>query len=131
MQRQQAIVHMNKLVGENIQAERKIRGLTVADLAEIMSLTVADITELEDGKQGVDALDLNILATAFDVPVDRFCVYRPDNGPYTMAAGDDNEPNHASRDTVYSLAAGLTGKELDFLVLTIRSLLRGDMLCEL
>ena len=65
------------LIGENIRRERKSRGITLGELAELMGLTTGFVGLVERGSRGASPHTLLQLATILDISIDDL-FYRKD-----------------------------------------------------
>jgi len=121
IKRQQAEAELYKVIGKNVKRERERYTLLREELAKLMSESVAHLEKIESGGP-VNVMDLGVLAYILAVPIDRFYL-KNDMKTFNYLAVDGEEDNHISRDTLYSLMAGLNKEELIHIASEIKKLL--------
>ena len=63
-----------KIIGHNVKIWRTIKGLTQAQLAELMGVHEKYIGVIENGKQNITIKTLNSIANALNVEVSKFLI---------------------------------------------------------
>ena len=112
---------LDRIIGQNIRAERELRKMTREELAEILDLTVSHMGLIERGERGATAVTLEKLSNIFDVPVDTFFSEADDSS--TLQNEDDKNVLSANRLKITSLIARLNEYETEFLIEIIKGLI--------
>ena len=114
-------VHLDKIIGRNIRAEREARGISRDELAELLDLTTSHMGLIERGERGATAVTLSKLTRVFDVPIDHFF---QDQLKHTFSFhGFNDEELSVNRKKILSMVTKLNEHELGLIVHTIRGIL--------
>jgi len=119
-------IDINKIIGNNIRAERKQRAITRDELAEVLGISSAHMALIERGERGVHALNFAKLSEFFDIPVSDFFTSKRKNGQTVF---ETRSPKlKANQDTIYTLAGSLDEQEMGYAAKMLRGLIamRGD-----
>jgi len=121
MEKQYDKEDINKIIGKNIILERKLRGITRDELAEILDISTSHMGLMERGERGVHALHFAKLAGFFDVPVNNFFTGGKKEG---LSALNTRDPElQASQETISTLSRALNEFEVNFVATILRGLL--------
>lgn len=110
----------NKIIGANIRYERKLRDMTIEELAEVIGMAPGFLGLIERGQRGTTIKNLCKLADFFSLPLDDM-VKRSLEG---FAEGNRKTPKELKLMTAMSLIENMDEKELDFVVEMMKRLMR-------
>ena len=114
---------LDKIIGQNIRAEREVRNLSRDELAEILDLTTSHMGLIERGERGATGVTLMKLSRALDKPIDDFFYESPSN-ILSLREGLDEDRQLADRKKAASLITYLTENELEFVINVIKGIIR-------
>ena len=107
------------IIGQNIRHERKARGISIIELAELMGLTPGFIGLLERGTRGTSPMTLLLLATIFETSIDQL-FYRGNASVSPCADQTETDEIEARRQVkckkFRSLIYDFDEKEIDFII---------------
>ena len=111
---------LRAIIGENVRNERVSRDISLDELAELLELTPGFMGLIERGRRGTTSSTLFKLADVFGIPIDEL-FYRSQRS--SLSYGEDEiDARRSKRKKISSLISNFNEKELDFVLLTIRSL---------
>ena len=111
---------LNRIIGENIRAERSSGNLSIDQLADMLTLSTGFIGLIERGRRGVTAMNLYKLSEIFGVPVDSF--FSKPNSESPSATEETANRCQSKRKKVAGLTASMSEGELDFIIDLIKGL---------
>ena len=112
---------IDRIIGQNVRAERELRKMSREDLAETLDLTVSHIGLIERGERGTTAVTLEKLAHVLNISIDS--LFAPSDRE-TFSAREEREFNLASNHRkISSLVTRLNEQETDFVLHVIKGLL--------
>ncbi|MCD8214974.1 MAG: helix-turn-helix transcriptional regulator [Clostridiales bacterium] len=108
----------NMLVGANIRYERKLRNLTIDELAEIVDITPSHLGLIERGQKGITIQNLCKLADFFSISIDTM-LNRDIEG---LTKRDEFSSLYIKREKVKNQIETLNETEIDFINATLNQL---------
>ena len=125
MDKKNAKIKLDTVVGKNIRNMREEYRMTRDELAQLMGLTPSHMGLMERGERGATAINLSKLSRIFDKPVDHFFSNTiTESGP----VWSDEEPEaYAYKNKIRSIINLLPARKLGLVVHLIRGLVAMDM----
>lgn len=114
-------LQIDRIVGQNIMAARKLMNLSRDELAEIMGLASSHIGLIERGDRGATTATLLKFATIFNMSVDN--LFR-EAGSTPLYVFDDNDSAVASKQKILSLLPLLDAQCADVALIMIQGVVR-------
>ncbi|MCD7905426.1 MAG: helix-turn-helix transcriptional regulator [Clostridiales bacterium] len=108
----------NMLVGANIRYERKLRNLTIDELAEIVDITLSHLGLIERGQKGITIKNLCKLADFFSISIDTM-LNRDIEG---LTKRDEFSSLYIKREKVKNQIETLNETEINFINATLNQL---------
>lgn len=109
---------INARVGRNIRNERKLRDMSVEDLANLVALSPAFIGLIERGERGTTLEKLEIFCDVFQITLNDLV------STEDMAVSESNGSEDASlemkRKTIHTYIYKMTSEELDFIITVVK-----------
>jgi len=112
---------VNKVVGKNIVAARKVSAITREDLGALIGVSTSHMGLMERGERGVHALNLAKLSKIFNISIDDF--FRDIDHRRSPTYHKPDGILKSNRKTIYALTSGLNVEETEYVALMIRGLL--------
>ena len=109
----------NKIIGANIRYERKLRDMTIEELAEVIGMAPGFLGLIERGQRGTTIKNLCKLADFFSLTLDDMI-----KRSLGFAEGNRKTPKELKLMTAMSLIENMDEKELDFVVEMMKRLMR-------
>jgi transcriptional regulator with XRE-family HTH domain len=110
---------INETIGRNIRFERKSRGMSIDELAEIIEVSPGFLGMMERGQRGITPFTLYCLSQVFNIPVDAFFVLRDRQA---LSFREADEKQSLLRRKLNSMTTGLSEREITFLVAMTKKL---------
>jgi len=105
------------IIGKNIRRQREIRKLSTEEFAELLDLTPGFMGLVERGQRGATPINLYKMSEIFDTSIDE--LFSKDNKkPQKMREPDLLD---IKRSKINAVMYDLTSEELEFVLLTIKS----------
>ena len=113
------------LIGENIRRERKSRGISLNELAELMGLTTGFVGLVERGTRGTSPYTLFQLSNILDISIDKLIYRKIISDPSYIE--ENEEPETASQvkhKKLKSLIYDFEDEEMDFVLKVIEDVIK-------
>ena len=110
-----------KIIGSNIRYERKRRGLTIDDFANVIGMAPGFLGLIERGQRGTSVKNMVAIAEFFDISLDDLITKDLSNGGADMKDMENTRSAKARR-TLRSLVSSLTEDEIVFITSVIKSM---------
>lgn len=112
--------YYNSIVGANIRYERRLRDMTIEELADILGMAPGFLGLIERGQRGTTIHNLIKIAEFFSITVDtlltrKMCILGEDDG---------KTPVQKKRLAAESLLQTLNEYELDYIIICIKGFLK-------
>jgi len=112
---------LDRIIGQNIRAEREMRKMSRDELAETLDLTVSHMGLIERGERGATAVTLEKLAHVFSVSIDSLFA-EPDNKKFSVKEESDDDAS-SNRRKISTQITRLNEKETEFVIHVIKGLI--------
>ena len=106
--------NINARVGKNLRMERKSRGMSVEELAEIVGLSSAFIALIERGERGTTLENLEILCNVFQTNLNDLVA--TGSTQVSEAYGMEDASLELKIKTINTYLYNMTSEELDFII---------------
>jgi len=119
MERKEAKVKLDQIIGNNIRRQRVARGMTLEDLSILIGYSAPYIRMIEKGLRGASIVTMLKLAQAFDMSLDTLAS-PPKSFRRGAATDDSNQVDQVLRDKIQALSTSLNTSELNFVIECVR-----------
>ncbi|MCL2461768.1 MAG: helix-turn-helix domain-containing protein [Defluviitaleaceae bacterium] len=114
---------LRRIIGGNIRAVRRTRGMSIDELAELLELTPGFVGLIERGERGATVHTLYKLGNIMGISIDSF--FREGNDTQVRDSNPSEghkEKSSGKRGKVSSLLADFNDTELDFIIGVIKDM---------
>jgi len=110
---------LRAVLGQNIRAERRSRGLTIDELSEVMDITPSHMGLIERGERGVTAHNLFRFSRVFGLPID--CLFHHEEAEVPSGV-------KVLQQKLSVLTSSFTERELSFVITVVYGMRKSQLL---